>query len=63
MNVLKNISAKKRDTIPDKKSKSSNRVPLAINHLPSLKVAINKENIYIKNNQYLEIINQNKKKK
>ena len=62
MNVLKNISAKKRYTIPDKKSKSSNRVPLAINHLPSLKVAINKENIYIKNNQYLEIINQNKKK-
>ena len=62
MIVVNNISSKKRYTAPDKKSKSSNRVPLDPNNrLPSLKVANNKENGHLKN-PFMEIINQNKKK-
>ena len=62
MIVVNNISTKKRYTAPDKKSKSSNRVPLDPNNrLPSLKVTNNKENGHLKN-PFNEIINQNKKK-
>ena len=62
MIVVNNISSKKRYTAPDKKSKSSNRVPLDPNNrLPSLKVTNNKENVHLKN-PFMEIINQNKKK-
>ncbi len=62
MIVVNNISSKKRYTAPDKKSKSSNRVPLEPNNrLPSLKVTNNKENGHLKN-PFMEIINQNKKK-
>ena len=62
MIVVNNISSKKRYTAPDKKSKSSNRVPLDPNNrLPSLKVTNNKENGHLKN-PFMEIINQNKKK-
>ena len=58
---IHNFSTKKRLTPFEKKSKSSNRVPLDKGHLPSLKVGLNKEKQHI-NNPYLEIINQNKKK-
>ena len=58
---IHNFSTKKRYTAPEKKSKSTNRVPLEKGYLPSLKVVINKEKQYI-NNPYLEIINQSKKK-
>ena len=62
MIVVNNISTKKRYTAPDKKSKSSNRVPLDPNNrLPSLKVTNNKENGHLKN-PFMEIINQSKKK-
>ena len=61
MKVINNFPQKIRYTAPEKKSKSTNRAPLQKSHLPSLKVAVNKENRYIKNT-YLEIINQNKKK-
>ena len=61
MQVINNFPQKIRYTAPEKKSKSTNKAPLQKSHLPSLKVAVNKENRYIKNT-YLEIINQNKKK-
>ena len=62
MIAVNNIPTKKRYTAPDKKSKSSNRVPLDPNNrLPSLKVTNNKENGLLKN-PFMEIINQNKKK-
>ena len=61
MNALNNFQTKKRYTAPEKKSKSTNRSPLEKGQLPSLKVAVNKDDKYIKN-PYLEIINQNKKK-
>ena len=62
MIVVNNTSSKKRYTAPDKKSKSSNRVPLDPNNrLPSLKVTNNKENGHLKN-PFMEIINQSKKK-
>ena len=61
MNVLNNFSTKPRYSVFEKKSKSINRVNIERGHLPSLKVAINKE-INFKKNPYLEIINQNKKK-
>ena len=61
MLVVNNIPTKKRYTAPDKKSKSSNRVPIdSNNRLPSLKT-IKKESEYLKN-PFVEIINQNKKK-
>ena len=62
MIVINNFPTKKRCTAPEKKSKSSNRVPLDKNNrLPSLKVTMNKNNEYLKN-PFIEIINQNKKK-
>ena len=62
MIVINNFPTKKRYTAPEKKSKSSNRVPLEQNNrLPSLKVTMNKNNEYLKN-PFIEIINQNKKK-
>ena len=61
MNVLNNFSTKPRYSVLEKKSKSINRANIERGHLPSLKVAINKE-INFKKNPYLEIINQNKKK-
>ena len=61
MNVLNNFSTKPRYSVFEKKSKSINRANIERGHLPSLKVAINKE-INFKKNPYLEIINQNKKK-
>ena len=71
MNVLNNLQTKKRYTAPNKKSKSINRVPMEKSLLPSLKViTLNKEkekekakeNTYVKK-PFLEIINQNRKKK
>ena len=61
MNVFNNFSTKPRYSVFEKKSKSINRANIERGHLPSLKVAINKE-INFKKNPYLEIINQNKKK-
>ena len=61
MNVINNLSTKQRYAALEKKSKSINRANIERGHLPSLKVAINKE-INFKKNPYLEIINQNKKK-
>jgi len=68
MNVINNFQTKKRYTAPDKKSKSTNRVPMEKSLLPSLKIiALNKEKEKTKENTYikkpfLEIINQNRKK-
>ena len=61
MNILNNFKTKKRYTAPEKKSKSTNRALIEKYQLPLLKVGIAKENNYIKN-QYLDIINQPKKK-
>ena len=61
MNVFNNFSTKPKYSVFEKKSKSINRANIERGHLPSLKVAINKE-INFKKNPYLEIINQNKKK-
>lgn len=61
MNVINNLSTKQRYAALEKKSKSINRANIERGHLPSLKVAINKE-INFKKNPYLEIINQKKKK-
>ena len=55
-----NYSTKKRLTLPFKKPKSSNRIISKNYQLPSLKLAINKQNKYI-NSPYLEIINHSKK--
>ena len=64
MNVFNNYNNKKKIELQKKKAKSSNRVLKEKGQLPSLKMAVNKENKHI-NNGYLEIINQNigKKKK
>ena len=62
MNVFNNYNNKKRIDLPTKKAKSSNRVLKDKPQLPSLKIAVNKDNKYIKNG-YLEIINQNMGKK
>ena len=62
MNVFNNYNNKKKIELQKKKAKSSNRVLKEKTQLPSLKMAVNKENKYI-NNGYLEIINENNNKK
>ena len=61
-NNFNNFSNKKRMGIQTKKSKSSNRTLKNKMELPTLKDAINKEKNYLRNG-YLEIINQNIRKK
>ena len=58
---IHNFSTQKRYIPQEKKSKSTNRVPLGKSLLPSLKVISIKERQYPKN-PYIEIISQNKKK-
>ena len=62
MNVFNNYNNKIKNGLAPKKAKSSNRVPKDKLQLPSLKVAINKDNKFNRNG-YLEIINQNIGKK
>jgi len=57
-----NFNNRKNLEVVNKKAKSSNRVQKDKMQLPSLKVAINMDNKYIRNG-YLEIMNQNIGKK
>ena len=61
MNIINNFNNKKKFISTNKKAKSTNRVLSEKYKLPSLKVAISKQNKYI-NSPYLEIINQSKKR-
>ena len=61
-NNYNNYNYKMKYGVVSKKAKSSNRVPKEKMQLPSLKIAINKDN-KLNRNGYLEIINQNIGKK